>query len=200
MESIADFEKWIGIMRSELEQQAIAVKRLAVAFNEGDLQLSRHDQAARLRLLLLRTTKEVEDIKQMESAAQYRANNRALLSAGAKFIFGGLFMAATRHQDAFKVGAGGAASVLSKEVPFGTVYIVIGKKGIPEDMKVISVSRLARESTKTEPEVEAIWKHDGYLLVTPERFIELLDKATQVVLDGSLCLPIAVDELIERFV
>ena len=189
METIADFKNWIETIRYELDQQVIAIKELANAFTESDIQLIRHDQVSRLRPLLLRIKKEVEDTKQMESAAQYRANNRALLGAGAKFIFDSLVVAAIRHQDAFKAGVRGAASVLSREVPFDTILVAIGEKGIPEDVKAISVSHRTRESSSSESEIKASMKDNGYLLITPEQFTELLDKVEQAELDGSVCLP-----------
>ena len=196
METIASFEELIQTMRSELEQQTIALERLAIAFAGSDIQLIRHDQVARLRILKSRIMEEVQNIKRSESASQSSANTEALLSSGTAFIFGSLFMAQMGRQDALDIGSRMAELSLTKNIPFGLVLIAIGKEGLPEDLKIIPVSRFARESTKTEPEVEANWKHDGYVLVTPDQFAELLDKAAQAVLDGSLCLPTAVDELI----
>jgi len=37
---------------------------------------------------------------------------------------------------------------LTKNIPFGLVLIAIGKGGLSEDLKIIPVSRCARESTK----------------------------------------------------
>lgn len=200
METIADFEKWIGTIRSEIGQQVISLKKLAVAFTEGNIQLIRHDQVARLRILKSRITKEVEDIKQMESAAQSSANTGALLGAGVMFAIGSLFVAATRHKDAYKAGAKLATSILSKEVPFGTIFIAIGKKGIPEDVKAVSVSRLARESRRSESETKAGLKDKGYTLITPEQFDQLIDKVEQAVLDGSVCLPLARSEVMKQLI
>jgi len=196
METIASFEELIQTMRSELEQQTIALERLAIAFAGSDIQLIRHDQVARLRILKSRIMEEVQNIKRSESASQSSANTEALLSSGTAFIFGSLFMAQMGRKDALDIGSRMAELSLTKNIPFGLVLIAIGKEGLPEDLKIIPVSRFARESNKAEPEVKASWEHDGYLLVTPEQFAELLDKAVQAVLDGSLCLPIAVDELI----
>lgn len=197
MEAIASFEELIQIMRSDLGEQRIAAQELAVAIEESERQIVRRDQVTRLRILRSGIMREVKDIERMESAAQSRANKRALFGgAPAAFIFGSIYTATTRHKDAYKTGVKLAGSVLSKNIPFGMVLIGIGKEGLPEDLKIIPVSRFARESNKTEPEVETSWKDDGYLLMTPEQFAELLDKVEQAVLDGSLCLPMAVDELI----
>ena len=198
METIADFVQWIKAMRSELGQQVIAVKKLALAFSEGDIQLVRHDQVVRLRILKSRIMREVEDIKRMESAAQMRSTGDAFLGAGAAFTFGSLFLAAKGRQDASRIGLKLAISTLSKTVPFGTVLIAVGKGGLPEDLTIIPVSRFARQSNKTEPEVEVSLKHDGYLLMTPQVFTQVLDKVKREVLDGSFSLPINIDKLTKQ--
>ncbi len=184
-------------MRSELGEHTVAVKELVVAITESERQIVRRDQAIRLGILKSRIMREVKDIERTESAAQYRATKRALFGgAPAAFISGSLYTASARHKDAYKTGVKLAGSVLSKKIPFGTVRIAIGKEGLPEDLKIIPLSRLARESSKSESEVEDSLKSNGYLLMTPEQFAELLDKMECGILDGSLCLPIAVDELI----
>ena len=91
-----------------------------------------------------------------------------------------------------------AGSVLSRKVPFGTVLITIDGQGIPKGVKVVSISRLARESSMSESEVETNMKRDGSLLMSPEEFAELLDKVEREILDGSASLPMAVDEVIKR--
>ena len=198
METIASFEELIQTMRSELGEQAIAAQELAVAIEESERQIVRRDQVTRLRILRSRIMEEVQNIKRSESASQSSANTRALLSSGTVFIFGSLFMAEMGRKDALDIGSRLAELSLTKNIPFGLVLIAIGKEGLPEDLKIIPVSRFARESTKTEPEVEASWKHDGYLLVTPEQFAELLDQVEQAVLDGSVCLPLARSEVMRQ--
>ena len=195
METVADFEKWIDTMSSELRQQMIAVKRLPAAFAEGDIQLTRYDQVARLRIIKSRIMQEVESVKRMESAAQMGSTQGALLGGGIVFTLGGLFAAVSGRKKAFSIGATLAQSILTKTVPFGTVYIAIGKGDLPE---VVSVSHLARESSRSESEVVAILRSNGYLLMTPETFTQVLNKMERGILDGSLSLPINIDKLNRR--
>lgn len=195
METIADFILWIETIRSELGQQVIAAKKLAVAFNERDIQLIRYDQIVRLEVLKSRINKEVEGVEQMESAAQIGHTKGTLLNSGLTFALGSLFMNTIGHKDSLKIGVQMAGSVLSKTVPFGRVLIGIGKGGLPEDLKIINVSRFARESNKTEPEVETSWKHNGYLLMTLQVFTQALDRVDRAILDESLSLPIKISEI-----
>ncbi len=69
----------------------------------------------------------------------------------------------------------------------------------PFSIKMIKTGlSLARELNKRESEVKAGLKHDGYLLMTPETFVEVLEKMQCGILDGSMSLPIAVDGVIEQ--
>ncbi len=91
-----------------------------------------------------------------------------------------------------------AGSVLSREVPFGTVLITIDKQGIPEGVKVVSISRLARESNISESEVEKSLKHDGCLLMTPKAFAKVLERVDSEILNGSVSLPLGIDEFTKQ--
>ena len=175
-------------------QQVAAIKQLVVAFAESNIQLIRHDQVARLGLLKAIIMQEVENIKRIESAAQSGSIKGVWFESGAKFVIGSL-LAASSGRDPLDTGMGMVKSVLSKKVPYGTILIAIHEKGLPDDLKIVPVSRFARESNKTESEVETDWKHDGSLLMSPEKFAELLDKVEREILDGSYSLPVGIDRL-----
>jgi len=198
MEGIADFEKWVGEMRSELVQQVGTARRLAVTFVESNMRLIRHDQVSRLEILRSRINSEVEGVEQMESAAQIGHTKGTLLNSGLTFALGSLFMNAIGHKDSLKIGAQMAGAALSRKIPFGTVLIGIGKEGIPEDVRVIPVSRLARESKKSESDVVASLKRNGYLMMTSEVFTQALNKTKSEILDGSLSLPIKISEITKQ--
>jgi len=198
MEGITDFEQWIREMRSELGQQQDTARQLAATFVESNMQLIRHDQVARLEVLKYRINKEVEGIEQVESAAQTGYTKGALLDSGLTFVLGSLVMNAMGCKDSLKIAAQMAGSALSRKVPFGTVLIGIGKKGIPEDVRVIPVSRLARESKRSETDIEANLKRNGYLMMALEVFIQALDRVEREILDGSLSLPIKISKITKQ--
>ena len=197
METVDDFIQLARIMRCELRRQVSAVKGLELAFDGIHQQIIRHDQVADLRILRSITMGEVENIRPMESAAQIGATKGAFWGGVAAFTIGSLFAAAKGRQDAYTIGVQIASSVPSREVPFGTVLITIDGQGIPKGVKVASISQLARESNMSEAEVEASLNHNGYLLMNPEEFAELLDKVEPVILNGSVCLPLARSELMK---
>ena len=196
METIASFEELIQAIRLELRGQAVAVKELAVAIAESEKQIDRRDQISRLGILKSRVIREIKDIERMELAAQSSDNNITLFGrAPAAFTFYILLANAIGLKNAPQFGLKSMLSTLVREKPFGTVLIAVGKGDLPDDLTVIPVSRLARESNRNESEVEDSLKSDGYLLMTPEQFAELLDKVKCGILDGSYFLPIGIDRL-----
>jgi len=139
---------------------------------------------------------KVEDIERTESAAQYRATIKTLrIDAPAAFTLNSLLAYAIGIKDAPQFGLKSMLSTLAREKPFGTVLIAVGKRGLPEDLKIIPLSLWARDSNRKESEVEDSLKSDGYLLMTPEQFAELLDKVESGILDGSYSLPVGIDRL-----
>ena len=138
----------------------------------------------------------MQNIEQTEDETEVGHNKTSLVKGIGAFALGSiLFAASGNDEQPFKSGLGHALAGFSKEIPYGRVLIAVGKKGLPGHISIVPVSRLARESNKTEPEVEASLKRDGYLLMAPEIFGELVGKLEQAVLDGSLSLPINVDRL-----
>jgi len=81
--------------------------------------------------------------------------------------------------------------------PFGLVMVRIGPKGLPDDVEVVSISQLARESHRPQPEIMNELQDDGYLLFTEEAFSLLIDRLIADVREGKLRLPVSRDKLAE---
>ena len=81
--------------------------------------------------------------------------------------------------------------------PFGKVMVRVGPKGLPDDAKAISISHLARDSNRLEPEVVNGLQGNGYLLFSEEVFSSLIDKLVADVRQGRLCLPVSRERLAE---
>ena len=73
--------------------------------------------------------------------------------------------------------------------------VCIGPKGLPDDAKAVSVSQLARDSNRTEPEIVKGLRENGYLVFTEETFSYLIDRLVADVREGKLCLPISREKL-----
>jgi hypothetical protein len=189
-------EERLQEMSRRLTDQIAAVNELAAVFAQGSRDILRHDQAASLRILKTRIMNQVQNIEQTEADTKVGQIKTSLVNGLQAFVVGSFLSAATGISDQpFKFRLGHALAGFSKVIPYGKVLIAVGKKGVPDDVSIVPVSRLARESKRTEPEAEASLKHDGYLLMAPEKLAQLLDKVERAVLDGSLSLPINVDRL-----
>jgi hypothetical protein len=75
--------------------------------------------------------------------------------------------------------------------PFGSVLICIGPTGLPGDVRVVSISQLARKSNRPESEVIKELRELGCLLFDEKVFSLLIDKLVDDVREGRLCLPIS---------
>jgi hypothetical protein len=85
----------------------------------------------------------------------------------------------------------------SRKQPFGLVMICVGPGGLPGDLGVVSISQLARESHRPEPEIRNKLQRDGYLLFSEEEFSLLVDKLIADVREGKLRLPVSREKLAE---
>ena len=195
MEIINDFEKRIKAMRLEIADQNEAMDELATSFNHNKQQLVQDDQIACLQTLGIRILEEVESTKRMESAAQIGSYQGSLICGLAAFAIGGLFAAMNNRKDALLIGLESSNSVMSKKSPFGSVFVTIGKEGLPNDVEVVPISRLARESKTSELDVRVNLQANGYLLMTPEVFIQILDKTERGIHKGTISLPMDIDKL-----
>jgi hypothetical protein len=131
----------------------------------------------------------------MESAACTAFNEGKLATGLLTFAAGSIAAAATGRRSPLSVGANLAKSALDKKSPFGTVMVAIDKQGLPHDVQVVPVSRLARESNTDEIHIVKSLESSGCLLMDPDTFGKLLDNIEHKILDGSMSLPACVDEL-----
>jgi len=69
------------------------------------------------------------------------------------------------------------------------VAIEVGSKGIPDDVCTGSLSRVARETGRTESEVRAALESRGYRIMMPDEFLRLLEELKEKVLGGTASLP-----------
>ncbi len=195
METINDFEIRIKEMRLEIVDQNEAVDELATSIQHNKQQLDQHDQIACLQTLRARILKEVENTRCMELTAQRGSYKSNIFYGLTAFVAGGLFAARNNRNDALLKGVEAANSVISKKSPFGSVFIAIGKEGLPKDVEVVPISRLARESHKSELDVRVSLQAKGYLIITPEAFMQVLDKAERGIHRGTISLPMDIDKL-----
>ncbi len=177
-------------LRRRASELVSAVQALATLFEEGAILLSRGDQVARLKALRTVVLKRVERARSGEMAA---STGHSLASAAdSLFRLGaGLITMTQENRTMQAISHQLLARPTGKEPPFGTVLIRVGHGGVPEDVDVINISSLARESKRDEREVMDRLLVDGNLLFTANAFSSLIDRLADGILKGGLSLPVS---------
>jgi hypothetical protein len=75
--------------------------------------------------------------------------------------------------------------------------VCVGPKGLPCDVRVISVSESARKSNRLEFDVTRELREKGDLILSEETFYSLMDKLTELVREGHMVLPVSKEKLAE---
>ncbi len=73
--------------------------------------------------------------------------------------------------------------------PFGRVLVVVGPKGVPDGLKVLNISSMARAEGTSELVVENRLASQGNLLLTPKDFEQRMAWLGSEVLAGRIGLP-----------
>ena len=195
MGTASEFSRRLKELQCQLRRQTAAVEELGGVLDQCANSVLRRDQAVRLQALLTRTMREVEDAQMTEVVASNKFNERRLTRGVLSFAVGTLFAAIAGERDPLSRGARSIQPVLGQKATFGTVLVAVGKDGLPDDVKVVSVSRFARDSKRSESEISDVLRERGYLLIAPQIFAALVDKLESRVLDGSVSLPVSIGNL-----
>ena len=76
-----------------------------------------------------------------------------------------------------------------KTIKLPKVVIAVGPEGIPDDIRVVNVSEVAKQEGKVDGMVERDLVSDGYVLLGVEGFKELTSWLQLEVMSGLVCLP-----------
>jgi hypothetical protein len=69
---------------------------------------------------------------------------------------------------------------------------------MPDDVDVIPISRWARQSGRSEGEIEVALKAKGYRLMAPQDFSRFMEELETRVLGGMVALPVATSSLAQE--
>lgn len=192
---MSELEGQFKELQREVTRQKVALEELALVIAQCATILLHHDQAACLRSLKARIMKEVEEVRGLENSASTGSNQGKFAGSLVAFALGSSFAAPAGQESPVSAGARLFKSALDRNRPFGAVLIAVGREGLPHNVEVVPLSRLARESNTPESEVSTTVKNRGYLLMKPETFVEVLCNLERKVLDGSMSLPVNIAQI-----
>ncbi|MBA7589779.1 hypothetical protein ES708_31870 [subsurface metagenome] len=168
-----------------------AAESLTILFDQEETRLKRKAEVTRLKLLHSAILQQAERERSAEASASIGYKQVRLIAQSA-----GLLITAFSKNNKFQsVARSLREEPAGKKRTFGTILISIDKKGLPDGVDVVHISRLGRESNQSETEVINRLKKDGTLLLSEEEFSRLIDKLIEGILKGCLALPVSTQTL-----
>jgi hypothetical protein len=183
-------------LRSEAKALSEGIAALDGLLDREAARLKREDEASTLRAVYRVIVEQLERARSSESCASYRGAKADLMLSLTGLAAKIVVAATTKSQRARNI-VRNLFDTEGQEKPFGTLMVCVGAKGLPDDVVVVSISQLARESNRPETEILSKLQDDGYLLFSEQEFSVLIDRLVAEVREGKLHLPVSKNKLSE---
>jgi len=197
MEGLTPNSAYLENLRFQVRKLTAAVLSLSNLFAEEARRLNWRDEASRLKALHFTIRQQLDRAKSNESAASYGYSEAGLIRSLGGLAVGGTIKMLSKNKELQAFSDHLLKNLGGEKRPFGTVLICVGPRGMPDDVQVVSVSRLARESKREESEVINELERRGCLLFSEKAFSLLIDKLACDVQEGRLHLPVFREKLME---
>ena len=197
MESLISHSTCLRSLQRQARKLTSENLSLANLFAEESSRLNQQDEASRLKALYSSIRQQLDEAKSLEIAASYGHSKATLVTSLAGLVVGVAIRMASEDKRALAFSDHLLENLGGKRRPFGTVLVSIGPKGLPDDVQVVSISELARQSNRQESEVISELRERGHLLFSEEAFSRLIDRLTTDVQEGRLLLPVPTEKLAE---
>lgn len=195
MEGLTSYSAHVKSLQLQAAKLVSAGPALTSLLNEEASRLRRQDEASRLEALRSSIMQKLEWARTMEGAARY-GDTKAKLTGSLFELGAGIIMKlATDDRRVQGVANHLLKNIGGKDLPFGTVMVCIGPKGVPGDVTAISISELARKSDREESQVISELERRGYLLFSERAFSLLMDRLTGDLQTGRASLPTPAEKL-----
>jgi hypothetical protein len=179
-------------LRSEGKARIEGASGLDRLFQKEAASLKREDGASILRAAHRTIVEQLQALKRIEISASLGHSQANLVLFPVGLALTAIFSKNDRQSAVMDYLRRGPED---RYRPFGTVMVRIGPKGLPDDAKAISISQLARDSYRPEPEIVNELRGNGYLLVSEDVFSSLIDGLVADVRQGKLRLPVSTERL-----
>ena len=197
MEGLTPNSAYLKNLRYQVRKLTTASLSLTNLFAEEAVRLNWRDEASRLKALHSSIRQQLDRAKSNEEAASYGHSKAKLIICLGGLAVGGIGKMVSKNEQLQAFPDDLLNSLAGKQRPFGMVLICVGPRGMPDDVQVVSISRLARESNREESEVINELQRHGCLLFSEKAFSRLIDKLTCDVQEGRVFLPISTEKLTE---
>ena len=195
MESLNSLHTHLKNLHQQARKLTSTGLSLITLFAQEANRLNRKDEASRLEALNSYIRQQLDRAKSSEDAASQGHTKADLIYSLGGLAIRGIVKQVSKNKRISAFADHLFESPTSKERPFGTVLVCIGPMGLPDDVRVVCISKLARESNRQESEVIKEMKEPGCLLFDEKVFSLLIDRLVDDVRDGRLRLPISRETL-----
>jgi hypothetical protein len=192
MENLKPFHSHLEDLQSEAKNLTETGFALNALFAGEETRLNKEDEASILRAVYRAIVEQLQRLKEIEASASLGHSKVNLALSLGELAVTAMFSKGKR----LSAIADYLLQAPTDKQPFELVMVCIGPRGLPDDVWGVSISQLARESGRPQPEIINKLQEDGYLLFSEEAFSLLIDRLIVDVREGKLCLPVSRDKLV----
>ena len=196
MEGLESFHAHVKNLQPHAGILADALVSLSQSFEAEAEWLTRENEVQQLKTIHATVVEKLAWSRHMETMKRYE-HNKMRLTFSLAGLAAKLIAQSTQNRQAQCFANHAFSTGKRNELSYGTVMVCIGPKGMPDDVQVISISELARNSNQPEFEIIMELRKGGGLLFTQEAFTLLIDRLTIEIREGRLHLPIIGNKLSE---
>ena len=194
MGSLKSFHDHLRNSQSQAKKLNEAGPALNALFAEEGIRLTSEDEASRLRAMYDAIVQQLQQLRQIELSASCGHNQANLILS---LIEATVTAIVSRGNRLSAVADCLLSGPTTRGQPFGLVMVCIGPGGLPADVRVVSISQLARQSGRSQPEVMNKLGGDGNLLFSEAAFSALISRLVGDVREGKVRLPVCKETLAE---
>ena len=191
MESLNSLHTHVKNLKHQAKRLTSTCLVLITLFAQEANRLNREDEASCLKALYSSIRQQLDMAKQCEDTAEYGHVRADMISSLGGLALGGIVKRVSNNKRLSAFTDYLLESPTSEEPPFGTILVCIDAMGLPDDVRVVCISKSARESNRQESEVIKEMQEPGYLLFDEKVFSLLIDRLVDDVREGRLRLPIS---------
>lgn len=193
MENLKPFHSHLMDLRCKARAFIETGIALNAVFDKEEARLKREDEASSLQALYRATAEQLQRLRETEASVSRGHSQANLVLSLGELAVTALVSEGNRLSAIADCLLRGPAH---RQQPFGLVMACIGPGGLPDDAGAVSISELARESGRPQPDVIDKLQEDGYLIFSEEAFSLLIDRLADDVRAGKLHLPVSRDKLV----
>ena len=194
MGSLKSFHDHLRNSQSQAKKLNEAGPALNALFAEEGIRLTSEDEASRLRAMYDAIVQQLQQLRQIELSASCGHNQANLILSLIEATVTAIVSRGNRLSAVADCLLNGPTT---RRQSFGLVVVCIGPGGLPDDVRVVSISQLARQSGRSQPEVMNKLGGDGNLLFSEAAFSALISRLVGDVREGKVRLPVCKETLAE---